>query len=78
MTLGKTIFKGIIFVFTFSTWDLFFKGIYYDWIATQTGAVGFGQAALGYAIPFGFAILMTEILVRQLKLEGEPENREYQ
>lgn len=75
--LGKVLMKALVFVATFMAWELYLKDAYYSWVTSQTGPVGLAEIAVGWAIPFGFAFLTSEILTRKLKLleESESQNR---
>ena len=76
--LGKVVLKALGFIASFVTYDLYLKDAYYGWIASRNGAVGLAEVAFGYAIPFGFAFLMSEILTRKLRLLEETESQQFE
>lgn len=76
--LAKRLLQGLVFVATFVAYDLYVKDIFYSYIVKEGEAIGLFEVAVGYAIAFTFAYLVSSILVKHFRLDEEAEGSDAQ
>ena len=72
--IGRTILKGLILIASFMCWDLYFKEVFYGIV----GDASLGNVFFGYAIVFGAALILGEVVTRALGLKEVDTGEAYQ